>query len=148
MKLVIGDMIPVFSLQDQEGKLFHMSDVLGKKSVVIFFYPKDFTPGCTKEVCSFRDAYDEFVEVGAEVIGISGDSTKSHRDFSGKHKLPFTLLSDPGGRVKQLFGVSNDWLFIPGRETFVADDTGRLLLHFDSMDATTHIEKALNALKK
>lgn len=144
-----GDLIPKFELKDQSGNVFQSDQVLGKKPVVIYFYPKDFTPGCTKEACSFRDSYEDFTEVGAEVIGISSDSEKSHAKFSKKYNLPFKLLSDPNGKVRKKFGIKKSLLgLVPGRETFVIDAEGKLIFRFNSLDASRHMKKALEAIKK
>ena len=149
MGLKIGDNVPEFSLRDQNGKLFSVKDLVGKKPMVIYFYPKDHTPGCTKEACSFRDSYEEFTELGAEVIGISSDSEKSHRKFASKHALPFVLLADTDKRVKQLFKVENNLFnLLPGRETYVINKEGRVVLVFNSVNASQHMRRALKALKE
>lgn len=149
MSLKTGDPVPKFTLKDQDGNDFDISTLVGKQAFVIYFYPKDHTPGCTAEACSFRDSYEDFKELGAEVIGISSDSERSHRKFATKHRLPFTLLSDPGKKVSKLFGIKNYMLgLIPGRETYVFDAEGKMLMVFNSMKADGHIENALSALKK
>lgn len=149
MGLKVGQAIPEFSLPDQHGKLFNSEDLKGKKSFVLFFYPKDNTPGCTAEVCSFRDNYEAFTELGAEVVGISSDSKASHNRFSSKHKLPFVLLSDLGGKVRKLFKVEGHLLnLLPGRETYVINKEGTVEMVFNSINASRHMEKALKALKK
>ncbi|MCH8533804.1 MAG: peroxiredoxin [Flavobacteriaceae bacterium] len=148
MKLSIGDIVPNFKSKNQYGEEFNSSDIIGKKPVVIFFYPKDFTPGCTKEACNFRDAYEDFKDLGAEVIGISGDSEKSHQKFSKKFQLPYTLLSDASGKIRKKFGVKKSLLgLIPGRETFVVDKNGMLQMRFNNLDASRHMKKALNKVK-
>lgn len=149
MSLNIGDTIPDFSLKDQHGKIFEVNSVLGKKNLVIYFYPKNFTPGCTKEACSFRDYYEDFQAQGATVIGISSDSEKSHQKFTEKHRLPFILLADEKGTVKRKFRVKNNLLgLIPGRETYVVNKKGEVMYVFNSMNAEKHIQKALKVLKK
>jgi thioredoxin-dependent peroxiredoxin len=149
MSLNIGDQIPEFKLTDQNGEDFDINAVKGKNSLVIYFYPKNFTPGCTKEACSFRDSYEDFKELGAEVIGISADSKNSHERFAKRHKLPFTLLSDSKGAVKRKFGVkSNLFGLIPGRETFVVNKKGIVIFTFNSMNAEQHIKEALKVLKQ
>ncbi len=149
MSIEKGEKVPEFELKDQDGKVFKSTDIVGKKPAVIYFYPKDFTPGCTKEACSFRDSYEDFKEVGAEVIGISNDSEKSHSKFSKKYKLPFILLSDINGRVRKKFGIKKSLLgLVPGRETFVVDIEGKVIFKFNSLDASKHMTKALNAIKK
>ncbi|WP_037316390.1 peroxiredoxin [Salegentibacter sp. Hel_I_6] len=148
MALKIGDKLPRLTLKDQEGENYHFSRV-EDKALVIFFYPKDFTPGCTKEACSFRDHYEEFQDLGAEVIGISTDNENSHKKFATKHKLPFILLSDKEKRARQAFGVKAGLLgLLPGRETFVFDKNKRLIHKFNNMGASQHIPEALNSLKK
>ncbi|PRX46240.1 peroxiredoxin [Salegentibacter salegens] len=148
MALKIGDKLPRLTLKDQDGENYHFSRV-EDKALVIFFYPKDFTPGCTKEACSFRDHYEEFQDLGAEVIGISTDNESSHKKFASKHQLPFVLLSDKEKRARQAFGVKPGLLgLLPGRETFVFDKDKKLIHRFNSMGASQHIPEALNSLKK
>ena len=142
-------MVPEFKLQDQNGNTFHSSDLIGKKPLVIYFYPKDYTPGCTKQACDFRDNYTGFTELGAEVIGISSDSNKMHRKFASTYRLPFLLLSDSNKKVRKLFGVQNRLFnLLPGRETFVIDKEGKVILVFNGLDAKQHMKKALKALKQ
>lgn len=149
MSIEKGEKAPHFQLKDQDGKEFDSKTVVGKKPVVIYFYPKDFTPGCTKEACNFRDSYEDFKEAGAEVIGISNDSEKSHAKFAKKHKLPFVLLSDSNGKVRKKFGIKKSLLgLVPGRETFVINADGNVVFKFNSLDASKHMDKALNAVKK
>lgn len=149
MSIEKGEKAPHFQLKDQDGKEFDSKTVVGKKPVVIYFYPKDFTPGCTKEACNFRDSYEDFKEAGAEVIGISNDSEKSHAKFAKKHKLPFVLLSDSNGKVRKKFGIKKSLLgLVPGRETFVINVEGNIVFKFNSLDASKHMNKALNAVKK
>ncbi|GGD43879.1 peroxiredoxin [Muriicola marianensis] len=148
MGLKIGDRIPEFSLTDQDGNTFNTADLIGKKPLVIFFYPKDNTPGCTKEACSFRDSYQEFTERGAEVIGISADSEFSHRKFASMYNLPFILLSDPKNKVRRLFKVEKSLFnLLPGRETFVVDKEGFVVMSFNNMGASGHMKRALKAIK-
>jgi len=113
-KVDVGNVAPDFTLTNQDGKSVSLSDFKGKQAVVLYFYPKDNTPGCTAEACSFRDSYEVFQEIGAEVIGVSSDSEGSHQGFAAKHRLPFVLLSDQGGEVRKLYGVSS-WfgIFLP-----------------------------------
>ncbi|WP_297692150.1 peroxiredoxin [uncultured Eudoraea sp.] len=149
MGLKVGQVIPQFSLPDQDGKLFNSNDIVGKKPFVIFFYPKDYTPGCTLEVCSFRDSYEEFTELGATVIGISSDSENTHRRFASKYKLPFKLLADRQKKVQSLFKVESKLFnLLPGRETYVVSKEGVILMAFNSINASLHMKKALNTLKK
>ncbi|WP_396210975.1 peroxiredoxin [Flavobacterium sp.] len=148
MALKIGDKVPSFTAKDTNGNLFDSQDYIGKQPLVIYFYPKDNTPGCTTQACSFRDNYQDFKDLGAEIIGISSDSVRSHIQFKSKFNLPFILLSDNEKKIRKLFGVQNNMLVIPGRETFVTDKNGNILLIFNSMSAKIHIEKALEILKK
>jgi len=148
-KIEVGSTIPVFSLPDQDGEMFDISTVLGKKNLVIYFYPKDDSPGCTKQACSFRDQYEDFVDADAEVIGISSDDIESHKAFAKKHDLNFTLLSDVDGEVREMFGVPTSFLgLIEGRTTYVVDKEGKVVYIFNSQfKAEKHITEALNALK-
>ena len=149
MALQIGDKIPNFTAKDTNNNDFDSTTIVGQKPVVIYFYPKDNTPGCTAQACSFRDQYQDFTDLGAEVIGISGDTVSSHEKFAKRYKLPFLLLADSAGKLRKLFGVKTNLLgLIPGRVTYVADKDGVIQLIFDSMMATKHIPKALDFLKK
>ena len=149
MALQIGDIIPNFTAKDTNNNDFDSTTIVGKKPVVFYFYPKDNTPGCTAQACSFRDQYEDFTDLGAEVIGISSDSVASHDKFSKRYKLPFLLLSDENAKLRKLFGVKTNLLgLIPGRVTYVVDNQGVIQLIFDSMMATKHISKALDFLKK
>jgi peroxiredoxin Q/BCP len=147
-QLKAGDKVPSFQLQDQDGHTFDINSVLGKQPLVIYFYPKDETGGCTKEACSFRDAYEDFTSRGAKVIGISGDDVASHKSFAIHHSLPFTLLADTGNKVRKLFGVPKT-LFIPGRVTYVIDKQGIVSYVFNNLsDGPRHVKEALAALEK
>ncbi len=150
MSLKIGDKVPSFTLKDQGGNAFNVDSLIGKKALVIFFYPKDFTPGCIKEVCSFRDQYEDFTDLGAEVIGISGDGENSHDKFAKKYKLPFVLLSDLNKNIRNLFGVKSSMLgLLPGRVTYVVDKNGIIQLVFENQfGAEKHIEESLAILKE
>jgi thioredoxin-dependent peroxiredoxin len=149
-KLEVGSTIPEFSLPDQNGNQFDVHSVLGKKNLVIYFYPKDDSPGCTKEACYFRDQYEVFNEVNAMIIGISGQSVQSHNEFAKKYRLSYTLLSDEGNKIRKLFGVpTNLFGLLPGRVTYVTDRTGKVLYIFDSQaQATKHVDEALRILKE
>jgi thioredoxin-dependent peroxiredoxin len=145
-KTDIGSAVPEFILPDQNGHAFNIKDYIGKKNLVIFFYPKDDTPGCTREACYFRDQYEIFKEADAMIIGISGQSVKSHRSFAEKHKLNYTLLSDQKGWVRKMFGAPAHGL-IPGRVTYIVDKTGTIIYIFNSMtEATRHVDEALRIL--
>lgn len=147
MSLNKGDTIPEFTLNDQDGKSFSSESIRGKQPVVIYFYPKNFTPGCTKEACGFRDAYEDFSDKGAQVIGISSDSEASHKKFATRYNLPFILLADTNGKVRKKFGVQSALFgLLPGRETFIFNKNGELVYKFESMNASKHIDKALKYL--
>ena len=149
MGLKVGDIIPNFKAKDANGNAFESQNIVGKKPVVIYFYPRDNTPGCTAEACSFRDQYEDFKALGAEVIGISSDSVSSHQQFSTQFKLPFILLSDKDKKIKHLFGVAPGLFgLMPGRVTYVADKNGVIQMMFDSMLSTKHIPKALEAIQQ
>jgi peroxiredoxin Q/BCP len=144
----IGDKIPEFTSIDGNGNAFDIRHYIGKP-LVIYFYPKDETRICTEQACSFRDQYEDFKALGAEVIGISSDSVKSHQKFAANHRLPFILLSDTDKKIRKAFGVPNDYLgLIPGRTTYVADKNGIVQLVFDSTSGKIHIEKSLEILKR
>lgn len=148
-EIKVGDVLPLFGAKDQNGNDFYIASVLKKKVLVIYFYPKDDTPGCTKQACFFRDRYEEFKGMGAEVIGISGDNIESHHKFASEYKLPFTLLSDKDKSLRKLFGVPTNLLgLIPGRVTYVVDKEGIVRMVYDSMDAENHFPKVLEAIKK
>ncbi len=147
MAVQLGDQLPQFIALSQDGTSFDSCGIQ-HKPVVVYFYPKDNTPGCTAQACSFRDAYQDFQDLGAEVIGISGDSVRSHQNFQDKYKLPFVLLSDADRKLRKLFGVPTALFgFLPGRVTYVFDATGKCIYIFDSLSAKMHISKALQALQ-
>ena len=144
-EIKVGDSAPDFALPDQNGKPLKLSSFRGKV-VVLYFYPKDFTSGCTKEACHFRDAYEDFTDAGAEVVGVSADSQESHRKFKDAYFLPFSLLSDENGDVKKLYGLSGHLL--PARVTFVIDKGGIVRLVFSSkIDMKAHVNEAMKILK-
>ena len=148
-KIEVGSRVPDFSLYDQNGNLFQLATHLGKHNLVIYFYPKDETQGCTKEACKFRDMYKDFTDAGAEVIGISSDSRKSHSEFAAKHKLPFSLLSDEDKKVRKRFGVPTNFLgLLPGRVTYIVDKQGIVRYIFNSQNqAEMHAEESFRILK-
>jgi peroxiredoxin Q/BCP len=144
----VGDQAPDFQLTDQNGKSVRLGEFRGKKSVILYFYPKDDTPGCTKEACAFRDQYEDFKDAGAEVIGVSSDSEASHAKFVAKHRLPFTLVADRGGDVRKRYGVPATLGLLPGRVTFVIDPRGTVRHVFNSqLQATQHVTEALETLR-
>lgn len=143
-----GDRAPDFELKDQDGHKTTLRQFRGKSSVVLYFYPKDDTSGCTKEACAFRDRFAQFRHLSAQVLGVSSDSEASHRAFRAKYNLPFPLLSDPGGKVRKLYGVKSTLGLIPGRETFVIDREGVVREVFSSQfQPEEHIRRALAALE-
>lgn len=145
----VGDALPLFGAKDQNGNDFDIASVLGKKILIVYFYPKDDTPGCTAQACFFRDQFEDFRESGAEVIGISSDSTSSHKKFETAYQLPFVLLSDQDKSLRKLFGVPNAVLGLwPGRVTYVVDKKGIVQLVFNSMKAGNHFPKVLEAVKR
>jgi peroxiredoxin Q/BCP len=145
----IGDNCPAFSLPDSQGKQIDINEYLGQKILVLFFYPKDNTPGCTKEACAFRDAYADFVALGCEVFGISSDASNSHQVFQQKYQLPYPLLSDTQKKVRQLFGVPTSLFgLIPGRVTYVVGLDGKVAGIFNSQtNPVGHINEALKVVK-
>ncbi|GBF96596.1 thioredoxin dependent peroxidase [Raphidocelis subcapitata] len=120
-----------------------------KQPVVLFFYPAAGTPGCTKEACKFRDEYARFQDAGAVVFGISGDAPEKNAEWAKQQRLPFLLLTDPSGIMRKTFGIPNDLLFLPGRQTYVFDPNGKCVLAFNSqLDAEKHVDEALAALRQ
>jgi thioredoxin-dependent peroxiredoxin len=147
MALKEGDIVPNFKAKTQSGEKFELKNYLGKP-LVIYFYPKDNTPGCTTQACGFRDQYQDFQDLGAEVIGVSGDSEDSHDKFAQKHKLPFILLSDGNKKIRNAFGVPTHFFgLLPGRVTYVVDKKGKIVSVFNNLKATNHISTALEAIQ-
>jgi peroxiredoxin Q/BCP len=149
MKLKVGDAIPEFDLQDEQGVLRSLKAPFEKK-IVFFFYPKDNTPGCTMEACAFRDAYEDFSKEGVDIYGISNDSPESHRNFKQRNNLPYPLLSDPNGRLREAFGVKKDFFgLIPGRVTYIVDEKGVVRHIYKShLNMEGHIRESLEAVRK
>jgi peroxiredoxin Q/BCP len=152
MELTAGMKAPTFELTDDEGKVHKLSDYSGQ-TIVVYFYPKDNTTGCTKEACSFRDSYADFEAADVDVIGISPDSEKSHSNFKTKYELPFTLLSDPEHKVCDAYGVWGPKKFM-GREyegvyrtTFIIDPEGKIKKVFENVKPTDHSLEVLEAVK-
>lgn len=141
----IGDQIPEFSLPDQDGNIFNIKDYLGKKNLVIYFYPKDGSLSCTRQACFFRDLSDVFEETGSIVVGISQQSVESHKQFSKANRLNFRILSDTDNTVRKLFGVQSQFFgILPGRVTYVADKSGKVVYMFGSQtDVQRHVDEAL-----
>ena len=144
-----GDVAPEVSGVDQDGQTVRLADYLGQQAVVLFFYPADDSPVCTKEACSFRDAYEQFVEAGAVVLGVSGDSGPRHQQFASKHRLPFRLLTDRDGSIRRAFGVPKTLGIFPGRVTYVLDKSGVVRHVFASqLDAERHVREALEIVEQ
>ena len=143
-----GEIAPNFTLPSQSGEKVSLKDFVGKTAVVLYFYPKDETPGCTKEACAFRADHEQFRKLQAEVIGVSSDPVESHQQFAEKYNLPFILLSDEGGEVRKLYGVANTLLgLLPGRVTYVIDKEGVVRQVFSShLNVIRHVEEALKTL--
>lgn len=143
-----GDYLPDISLKDKDGNQRSLSEFKGNP-LVVYFYPKNETPGCVAEACSFRDQYTDFKDVGAEIVGISGDSVNSHQKFAQKRKLDFVLLSDSKRLAEKAFGVPRNLFgLLPGRVTFIADADGKIIHTFSSAaNATKHVAESLKAIK-
>ncbi len=149
MTLRAGEQAPDFELRDQNGVLVRLSTLLREKPVVLFFYPRDNSPMCTREVCAFRDAHAGFAAAGAEVLGISMDGMESHEAFSTKHALPYRILSDGKKEVLTLYGVKTMLGFMPERVTFVIGKDGLIHHAYNALfRGAKHAEEALKALKK
>lgn len=148
MAIKVGDTAPDFTLQSQAGESVTLSSFKGQKAVVLYFYPKDDTPGCTTESCTFRDSFQDFQDLGAEVIGISSDSPDSHQTFADKYSLPFTLVSDTNSAVRKAYGVPATLGLLPGRVTYVIDQRGTVRHVFNSQfNPKKHVDEALTVLK-
>jgi len=148
-KVKAGDKSPDFTLPSQTGENVTLSKFFGKKNIVLYFYPKDESSACTKEACTFRDNYEVFKELGAEVIGISSQSVESHKSFASHHNLQFILLSDEDNKVRKLYGVASTFGVLPGRVTYIIDKEGIIRYVFSSQfQPQKHIDEALNILKK
>src|SRR5690554_2257650 len=147
MSLAVGDKIPTFSLENQEGETTTVSSADGQKKV-IYFYPKNETKVCTLQACSFRDWQEEFVKRKYKVFGISSDSASSHRDFCNRHKLNFTLLSDVKGKVRKQFGATTFLGLIPSRKTFLINENGVVTFIYEGLfEAEKHVKEVLKALE-
>lgn len=148
--LEIGKQIPDVNLVDEDEKEVNLRSLLSDKPAVVYFYPKDETPGCTKEACSFRDSYEDFTQLGASVYGISADSPASHRKFKSRHNLNFPLLTDREKKAERAFKVPRNLFgLLPGRVTFIIDREGKIVHHFNSaMNPVRHVEESIKALKK
>ena len=153
MALQVGDRAPDFTAQDDRGQTLKLSDFRGR-NVVLYFYPKDHTPGCTREACQFRDLNGELAEAGAVVLGVSPDSVESHAKFRDKHGLPFPLISDPDHRIAEAYGVWKEKRMFGRlslgveRTTFVIDPEGRIAAIIRGVKPEEHPARALQALKR
>lgn len=148
-KIAVGDEAPGFALPAADGSTVRLSDYRGEKVVVLYFYPKDDTPGCTAEACAFRDSYEVFTDAGADVIGISSDDAESHTSFIAAYELPFTLVSDQDGAVRKAYGVKTLFGSVPGRVTFVIDRDGVVRHVFSSMsNIDGHVNDALKVVQE
>jgi thioredoxin-dependent peroxiredoxin len=146
-KITVNSSVPEFILPDKNGTAFDIRTVIGKHNLVIYFYPKDETAGCTAEACSFRDAFEDFLAYDCKIIGISADSAESHKNFAQKHNLPFILLSDSDNKVRNLFGVPKSLGLFPGRETYIIGKDGKVRHIFNSQtNINKHISEALKVL--
>ena len=150
MPVGVGDAAPDFALPDAQGRVVRLSDHCGRSVVVLFFFPKAGTMGCTKESCAFRDAYETFAAAGAAVIGVSADAREAQAVFAARHRLPFVLLSDTDGEVRRRYGVPTTWLgLIPGRVTYVIDCEGVVRHVFNSQfRPAAHVEEALRIVRR
>ena len=145
----VGVVAPDFALPNQSGQLVQLKDFIGKSIIVLYFYPRDFSTGCTAEACAFRDSYESFKQAGAEVIGVSSQSVDSHQRFAQANTLPFILLSDESGKVRKLYGASSAFGLFPGRVTYIIDKKGIVRHMFSSqLNPTRHIEEALRIIKE
>ena len=147
-KLEVGSRAPDFTLRDQDDALVHLADRIGKQVIVLYFYPKDDTPGCTMEACGFRDSYESFCDAGAEVIGVSGGSTETKQHFAERNHLPFTLVTDADGAVAQAYGVGKVFGLFTQRITFVIDRAGIIRQRFESnINMDRHVQEALRVVQ-
>jgi peroxiredoxin Q/BCP len=145
----VGDTAPDFSKTTQNGDPISLSQFRGEKTVVLYFYPKDETPGCTAEACTFRDSFEDFVDAGAVVIGVSQDSDESHKRFAEHHRLPFLLVSDRDKSLQKAYGVPKTMGLLPGRVTYVIDRNGVVQHVFSSqLNAAKHVKEALDVVKR
>jgi peroxiredoxin Q/BCP len=148
-KVAVGDQAPDFTLPDHRGDQVTLSGFIGESNVVLYFYPKDFSPGCTAQACFFRDNYEDFTDMGAVVIGVSGDSLESHKRFVEEHLLPFILLSDGDNEVRKLYGATKGLGLLPGRVTYIIDKKGVVRHVFTSeINMRKHVDEALRILRK
>lgn len=144
----VGDQAPDFTARTADGREISLADFRDRQALVLFFYPRDNSPICTQEVCGFRDAYQDLLELGAAVIGVSGDSADSHRSFAASQRLPYDLIPDENGALRKLFGVPKSLFVLPGRVTYVIDRQGIVRLKYDSqLLASSHVKEAMQTLR-
>lgn len=149
MSVRVGDLAPDFALEAHTGQSVSLAEFRDRKVVVLYFYPKDESAVCTQEACSFRDAYEDFVEAGAVVIGVSSDSVESHQTFAGEHRLPFVLLADTDGSLRKAYGVQSTLRILPGRVTYVIDRQGVVRHMFRAQfSAARHVAEALSMVRQ
>lgn len=147
MQLAVQDKAPLFESITDTGERFSLSDLIGKTNIVLYFYPKDFTTGCTKEACTFRDNWNKVLSLGATIVGVSSDSPETHARFKKEYSLPFVLASDHDHAIRKLYGV--DGRFIPPRTTFVIDKRGVVRdIYSSQLNISKHVEEALSTLDK
>jgi len=148
MSVRVGDLAPDFTLEAHTGQPVSLAEFRNREVVVLYFYPKDESSVCTREACSFRDAYEDFVQAGAVVIGVSSDSVESHQTFAGEHRLPFVLLADTDGSVRKAYGVQSTLRILPGRVTYVIDKQGVVRHIFRAQfSAARHVTEALSMVR-
>uniref|UniRef100_A0A7I4CTM5 thioredoxin-dependent peroxiredoxin n=1 Tax=Physcomitrium patens TaxID=3218 RepID=A0A7I4CTM5_PHYPA len=147
-ELAVGDPLPPLSLKDQDGREIKLSKFRGRP-LILYFYPANETPGCTKQACSFRDSYEDYRKLGATVVGVSGDSPESHKAFKAKYNLPYTLLSDEGNKVRKAFGVPADFFgALAGRQTYVVNRQGIItLIYNNQFQPEKHVPETLKVLQ-
>jgi peroxiredoxin Q/BCP len=148
MKIRVGDVAPDFEGATADGTRLGLKDFIGKKSVVLYFYPKDDTPGCTKEACSFRDNLQPIRSLGAEIVGVSLDNVDSHKRFAAKYSLSFPLISDKDKRVAKAYGALRETGASTNRVTFLIDREGKIARIFPKVDVTRHAQEVVAALKE
>jgi thioredoxin-dependent peroxiredoxin len=147
MQLKVNDSAPVFESVADDGAKFSLTNLIGKTNIVLYFYPKDFTMGCTKEACSFRDNWEKVLSLGATVVGISSDNQETHANFKKEHKIPFTLVSDQDKSIRKMYGATGT--FLPQRITFVIDKSGKIRNVFNSqLNISKHVDEALKTLRE
>ena len=145
----VGDRAPEFTVTGSDGRQVSLAEFRGNHAVVVFFYPRDNTPVCTQEACAFRDAYEDFVQAGAVVIGVSSDSNETHQSFAASQRLPYVLVADVDGSLRQVFGVPNSLLLLPGRVTYVIDRDGIVRHIFNALfQGKQHTEEALRVVRE